>query len=244
MPPMLAQLHPAQTTDSKVISQQQSLAVTKKLLLASFGCISYLRGLFPEENFDDDRACNVQIKVVKRGYSLEGDTYLNWLEHGIFDALTKQYLRTIVLGIYLDKSRPIELSESYTFNISYSDGKPSVDVEKTTHGNFSRCLSRTFSLLHEPSRGNNTMTSKNTIGDVKKCIEQLTRRLILLTQNLHPLPNERYLTIRLYYWDDVTPSDYEPEYFMVSSDEPHERLRYSGTAEQIKIGGVDTRYHA
>ncbi|KAF9971918.1 DNA binding protein [Actinomortierella ambigua] len=184
-----AKLHPAQAMDSKVISPQQSLVVAKKLLMASFGCVSYLRGLFPEENFHDDRACNVQIKTVKRGYSFEGDAFLNWLECGIFDALNKQYLRTIVLGIYLDKEKPTDLTESYTFNITYADGEPTIGIGS-------------------------------------------------------PLPNERYLTIRLYYWDDVTPPDYEPECFVFCNDEPNMRLRFSSSTEEVKVGEVDARYHA
>ncbi|KAF9160485.1 DNA binding protein [Actinomortierella ambigua] len=249
MPPKLAQLHPAQALDSKVISPQQSLAVTKKLLVASFGCISYLRGLFPEENFQDDRACNIQIKTVKRGYSFEGDAFLNWLECGIFDALNKQYLSTIVLGIYLDKEKPTELAESYTFNISYSDGKSSfgveaMDAEKTAPDDLSWFLTGPLASHLGSSHKPTTLSSRASIGEIKKCVEQLTRRLIMLTQNLHPLPSERYLTIRLYYKDDVTPRDYEPAYFMFSSDEPNTRLRHAGSVEEIKVGGVDTRYHA
>jgi meiosis-specific protein HOP1 len=99
-----------------------------------------LRGLLPDENFEDARlsslslspdhgtdaaikregksASGVRVKsewslqgnnqtsdasyaAVKRGYSTEGDQLLDYIEHGIFDALEKHYLKSFIFVIYL-----------------------------------------------------------------------------------------------------------------------------------------------
>jgi hypothetical protein len=80
----------------------------------------------------------------------------------------------------------------------------------------------------------------NIQSDVKHAIQHLMRRLILLTQTLEPLPNERYLSMRLYYHDH-TPMDYEPPCFMAT---PLGDIHFWCTPETTELGQVKTRYHA
>lgn len=42
---------------------------------------------------------------MKRGYSTEGDQMLNYIEHGVFDALEKHYLKSFVFAVYLVRLR-------------------------------------------------------------------------------------------------------------------------------------------
>ncbi|KAH9930747.1 uncharacterized protein B0H18DRAFT_1116858 [Fomitopsis serialis] len=56
---------------------------------------------------------------VTRGFTEEADKLLDYMEHGIFDALQKQYLRSFILGIYLDNDDPNNIVEAYTFNFDY-----------------------------------------------------------------------------------------------------------------------------
>ena len=62
-----------------------------------------------------------------------------------------------------------------------------------------------------------------TTDGVKNQAVILLRTLITLCSTLNPLPNERWVTMQLYYYDDVTvgshshhhikPPDYQPKYF-------------------------------
>ena len=62
-----------------------------------------------------------------------------------------------------------------------------------------------------------------TTDGVKNQAVILLRTLITLCSTLNPLPNERWVTMQLYYYDDVTvgshsrfhlkPPDYHPNYF-------------------------------
>jgi meiosis-specific protein len=61
----------------------------------------------------------VAVKVIKRDLSIEGNTLLDWIEKGCFDALEKQYLATLVFGIYLDPNDPTDLAECYYFHFNY-----------------------------------------------------------------------------------------------------------------------------
>ncbi|KAF8077718.1 HORMA domain-containing protein [Lyophyllum atratum] len=122
----------ATRTNVQSITAAQSLAAVQTMLRAGLGCITYLRDLLPEENFmqshlvaDEEslsyqgsdasfsstsskqsRTSGFKITTMTRGYSDEGDKILNYLESGIFDALQKEYLRSFIFAIYLDKNDP------------------------------------------------------------------------------------------------------------------------------------------
>lgn len=49
---------------------------------------------------------------------------------------------------------------------------------------------------------NNDMELQVTLEDTKKASVLLIRKLFLLMQNLDALPNNVYLTMKLYYYDD------------------------------------------
>lgn len=92
----------------------------KHLISTSFSCIGYLRDLFEEKNFTDHFLCDLALKRLARGMSPEADTFLDWIELGIYDALDKKYLRTIYLGIFIDPDDPKNVLEWYTFKVAYA----------------------------------------------------------------------------------------------------------------------------
>ncbi|KAF8503402.1 HORMA domain-containing protein [Russula emetica] len=126
----------------------QSLQTVQTLLRAGMGCITYLRDLLPEENFESSllttssdgsissevsssgflasnkigsssRANGFAVTTITRGWSAEADKLLDYLENGIFDAIEKQYLRSFIFAIYLDPEDPNNIIEAYTFNFEY-----------------------------------------------------------------------------------------------------------------------------
>lgn len=162
------------------INQQQSLILTKNILLATIGSIAYVRMLFPESNFETKGLDGIAIKTIKKNSSIEANTILDWIQKGCFDALEKKYLASLVFGIYLDSKNPNDFEEQYEFKFDYQ---------------------------------NNIISSQ--LGEISSCTRSLVRKLLLLTQSLEPLPENAYITMKLYYHDH-TPIDYEPPLFKVT----------------------------
>lgn len=59
-----------------------------------------------------------QRKIFPVSNPVPKQHFLNWINNGITDALTRNYLRQIILVIYTNKSRPDMVVESYTFTIT------------------------------------------------------------------------------------------------------------------------------
>lgn len=68
------------------------------------------------------------------------------------------------------------------------------------------------------------------------------RTLITLAQTLQPIPETRYITMKLLYYDDVTPADYEPSFFRAMRDD--ESKVFNKDFVNLKIGQVQTQYHS
>ncbi|KAK9729532.1 hypothetical protein K7432_000214 [Basidiobolus ranarum] len=218
-----AQQSSKQLVETQLPTEQQSSTLVKKLLQSSLGCITYLRALFPEENYFTEnigKASELSIKQIKRGFSAEGDTLIDWMEKGCYHALEKKYLRSVILGIYLDPNEPTNLAETYTFDITYpEEGETNITITKD----------------------NEEIMRFKSKGEIKKASQQLLRRLILLTQTLKPLPDNRFITMKLLYYD-VAPSDYEPPLFR--PEDPDKRFVFEVEPERIDIGEVETPYHS
>ncbi|KAG5517931.1 hypothetical protein PMAC_000386 [Pneumocystis sp. 'macacae'] len=220
-------------------STSQQLIQT--MIEASFGCILYVRGLFPDDNFSEERYnqkpnkssipvnSGTRIMKIKRGFSEEADLLLDYLNQGVYDALSKKYLRSILFAIYFDPNDSTNIFESYTFNFAYCghDMKPIMNVVN------SKGEKQSFGVEEEYA---------------KRCIQLLLRNLITLTQNLSPLPENkhRYITMKLFY-TDITPQDYQPPMFrdctmekpLTFSVDPENTSFYKQTA-----GSMDTGFHA
>ncbi|RPB07219.1 HORMA-domain-containing protein [Morchella conica CCBAS932] len=233
---------------------EQSLELVRTLLGASIGCLSFLRGLLPEECFVEKRyggkssaamsyrsftsdiddesfkkgsaGSGTRVKRLRRGYSGEADQLLDWLEIGIFDALQKGYLKAVQLAIYVDKEHPEIIVESYTFSFSYrekEDGTSAIGLRVTDIN----------------GRG-------VTVEDANKNLQLMMRRLIVITQNLPPLPDQRWLTIRLHYLDH-TPSDYNPPSFVRVSANASPLQFHENDAndiERLEVGSLNAGFHA
>ncbi|KIJ17008.1 hypothetical protein PAXINDRAFT_113249 [Paxillus involutus ATCC 200175] len=129
----------------QTLTTSSSLQCVETLLKAGLGCIAYLRGLLPSDNFSEyhlsaqinsalpsqpsgsfssdtqsrQTISGVTVMNLKRGFTNEGDRILDYLEKGIFEAIEKQYLRRFIFAIYLDSKDPNNIVEAYTFNFQY-----------------------------------------------------------------------------------------------------------------------------
>ncbi|KAG9086622.1 DNA binding protein, partial [Ceratobasidium sp. 370] len=245
-----------------------SLQTVRTLFSAGLGCITWIRGLLSDDNFEDSyltssphsglleisgsqaTSNSTKLKTVKRGFSTEADCLLDYLENGIFDALEKQYLKSFVFAIYIaspshpDKENPKNLIEAYTFNVSYHEvgakvRAPALSLETS--------LSNLALSQDDPA----TVAIKNgrppTLGDVKKSVQSLVKRLISATQSMDPIPNPRFATFKISYHDH-TPPEYEPPNF-VAGDPEKDRFIFSThnvreAPERFPFGEINTGSHA
>ncbi|KAL2913621.1 hypothetical protein HK105_206923 [Polyrhizophydium stewartii] len=214
------QTHP-QTQHLQQPTAQQSLTVVRNVLAATVGSITYLRNLFPEDNFKDTKLNGLQLKTLLPNKTPQADKLIAWIDRGCYDALEKQYLRSMVFGIYLDESNPDELCEVYTFSFSYPDKNR-------------WCISL--------SKDGKEEFSFKTREDITRATCEMLRRLLVLTQTLEPLPARSYLTMKLLYYDEVTPPSYQPPLFRAGQDTP---LRIAGdNSIQVDLGRIASPFHS
>ncbi|ORY47805.1 DNA-binding protein [Rhizoclosmatium globosum] len=212
------------TTTTNAPTRQESLQLVQNLLRSSFAAISYLRGLFPEDTFDDVKLNGMNLKKLKRGVSETVDNLSDWLEKGCFDALEKQYLKAISFGVYVDSKDPSSLIETYEFSFTYAkNGRCDMVIDST-----------------------NTKFRKETIKmqSKKESVQAMTnmlKRILVMTQALQPISEPPQLTMKIFYYDNVTPHDYEPPNFRkgLPTDYDKEDLK----TECFELGTVDSNHH-
>ncbi|XP_076450095.1 uncharacterized protein LOC143286420 [Babylonia areolata] len=199
------------------VTEQQSALFAKKLLAVAISNITYLRAIFPERAYGDRRLGDLNLKILRDDSSCPGASQvIKWVK-GCFDALDKKYLRMLLIGIYVDPDDPQTVIESYTFKFSYST-QCGVDVY----------------------RNGKKITSVHGTEQTKKETIQLLRTIIVLTQSLQPLPDNVLMTMKILYYDEVTPADYEPPGFKSSN---FDSFQFEDEPVNIKLGDVATPFH-
>ncbi|XP_061903093.1 zebrafish testis-expressed 38 [Entelurus aequoreus] len=197
--------------------KEGSLVFVKRMMAVAVSSITYLRGIFPEDAYRSRYLEDLCIKVLRENCNTPGPSkVVKWLI-GCFDALDKQYLQVVFIGVYTDPDEPNCIIESYNFKFKYTDEGPEMDV-----------LSKNGVEVHVPME------------DTKSACVLLIRKLFLLMQNLNALPNNIHMTMKLYYYDDITPADYEPPGF---KEGECDSLWFEGTAVHFTLGEVQTTFH-
>ncbi|CAN2391111.1 HORMA domain containing 1, partial [Pristimantis euphronides] len=214
-----AQMHrgsvSAVTLPNRIATEQQSLLLVKRLLAVSVSCITYLRGLFPEYAYGTRYLEDICVKILREDKSCPGSTQLVKWMLGCYDALQKKYLRMVVLALYTNVEDPQTITECYQFKFKYTAGGPIMDFI-SNKGNVSSCT------------------------DLKKSSILLVRKLYVLMQNLGPLPNDVCLTMKLFYYDEVTPIDYQPPGFKEGTCDS---IMFEGEPMYLSVGEVATPFH-
>ncbi|KAK0526499.1 hypothetical protein OC835_005266 [Tilletia horrida] len=268
----------AQSTQTMLITAEQSLRTVKTLVETSIGCLMFLRGFFSDQTFRDEQIgadgasgsgladpatqrmrndAPLTVKQLKKGVTAESDLIIRLWEDGIQDALEKQYLSSLILGIYLNEDDDNDIVEAYTFNFTYGEvegSKGKIPLLNLTESMQSVSI---YNQAGRPSAGEASTSAGaavagtlatpkvRTIIDVRKQVQVLIRALITMSQTFQDLPRKRFLTIRLKYTDDV-PLDYEPKGFIGGA--PQERLLFSTASiadrpDQMSIGSIATGFH-
>ncbi|XP_050840864.1 HORMA domain-containing protein 1 isoform X3 [Serinus canaria] len=202
----------------KIATEQQSLMLVKRLLAVAVSCITYLRGIFPESAYGTRYMDDVCVKILREDKNCPGSTQLVKWMLGCYDALQKKYLRQIVLAVYTQTEDPQTVTECYHFKFKYTHNGPLLDF------------------------GSKDKKSECPIScaDTKKASILLIRKIFILMQNLSPLPTDVCLTMKLLYYDEVTPPDYQPPGFREAQDEG---LLFREEPMYLNVGEVPTPFH-
>ncbi|NXW25246.1 HORM1 protein, partial [Circaetus pectoralis] len=110
------------------------------------------------------------------------------------------------------------ITECYHFKFKYTHNGPLLDF----------------------SSKNKRNDSTITCADTRKASVLLIRKIYILMQNLSPLPNDVFLTMKLFYYDEVTPSDYQPPGF---KEGECEGMIFEGEPMYLNVGEVPTPFH-
>ncbi|CAH1250842.1 HORMAD1 [Branchiostoma lanceolatum] len=198
------------------VTEQLSTLFVKKLLAVAVSNITYLRMIFPEYAFGDRCLEDLNLKILRDDSACPGACQvIKWVK-GCFDALDKKYLRCLIIGIYEDPTDPETVIESYTFKFAYNNQGVTI------------------------YRNDKQLASAYSAAETKKATMQLLRTIVVLTQSLKGLPDDVMMTMKLLYYDDVTPSDYQPPGFKPADSEG---FLYNCEPMNIKVGDVSTQWH-
>ncbi|XP_055066226.1 HORMA domain-containing protein 1 [Misgurnus anguillicaudatus] len=201
-----------------VTTEQQSLLLVKKLLAIAVSSITYLRGLFPEKAYGTKYVGELKVLILREQSCPGAQQIVHWLQ-GCFDALQQRYLRMVILSIYCDPENPQKVTECYQFKIRYTEKGPQMDFESKNGQSLS------------------TMAGDNT----QKSSMLLVRKLYMLVQNLGPLPDNVCLNMKLFYYDQVTPQEYQPPGF---KEDDSGTLVFERESVKLTMGQVDTPFHS
>ncbi|KAJ7264961.1 HORMA domain-containing protein [Mycena haematopus] len=186
-------------------------------------------------------------QTMTRGYTDEADRLLNYLEHGIFDALQKQYLRSFIFAIYLDEKDPNNIVEAYTFNFQYHT-IPGTDtvIPVMSLGDDLDKMS-----LKDSAKDPVAQAAKKgkapTVKDVKKSVKTILKTLIHSTTQMDILPKRRFATFKLFYTDE-TPAEYEPQYFQAGDVQKDKWFFMTHDLDEVpdkwSVGQLATSHHS
>ncbi|KAI3879692.1 hypothetical protein MKX03_012018 [Papaver bracteatum] len=220
----------AQKLKEAEITEQDSLLLTRNLLRIAIFNISYIRGLFPENYFSDKSVPALEMKIKKLvPIDAESRRLIDWMEKGVCDALQKKYLKTLLFCISEAIDGP--MIEEYAFSFSYSNS----DSEEVMM-NISRTGNKKQGATFK-SNGNTDITPNQMRSSACKMV----RTLVQLMRTLDRVPEERTILMKLLYYEDVTPIDYEPPYFRGCSEQEanHPWLK---NPLKMEIGNVNSKH--
>ncbi|KAL9256982.1 Meiosis-specific protein ASY1-like protein [Drosera capensis] len=142
---------------------------------------------------------------------------------GVYDALQKKYLKTLLFCICETINGP--MIEEY----SYSDSQ---EVSM----NISRCRNKkqggTFKC---------NSTGEVTSTQMRSSACKMIRTLVQLMRTLDKMPEERTILMKLLYYDGVTPEDYEPPYFRCCTTEEGYN-QWTKNPLKMEVGNVNSKH--
>nr|CAD7425986.1 unnamed protein product [Timema monikensis] len=209
--------NPTNTTLSSLLMQ--------KLVAICISNITYVRSIFPKDDYADRSVDGSEYKILRGKNNMEVKQVLKWMK-GAFDALEKKYLRQMIFAVH-EGSIKDPVLETYTFYFAYKDGG---QFEYSVKDKSGKVASQMFG-------------TPDASLDLCQSTLQLLANCEKLYWSLEPLPDNRVLTMKLLYFDEVTPPDYEPPGFYAADSTSYVYMAEK-TPSKIKLGAVQTAFHA
>ncbi|KAA8533309.1 hypothetical protein F0562_033158 [Nyssa sinensis] len=220
----------AQKLKESEITEQDSLLLTRNLLRIAIFNISYIRGLFPEKYFNDKSVPALEMKIKKlMPMDAESRRLIDWMEKGVYDALQKKYLKTLLFCVCEAVEGP--MIEEYTFSFSYSS---------SDNQELSMNINRTGNKKQGGTFKCNSMIEV-TPNQMRSSACKMVRTLIQLMRTLDRMPEERTIVMKLLYYDDVTPLDYEPPFFRSCTEEEAHNT-WTKNPLKMEVGNVNSKH--
>ncbi|OIT05218.1 hypothetical protein A4A49_65144, partial [Nicotiana attenuata] len=225
----------AQKVKESEITEQDSLLLTRNLLRIALFNITYVRGLFPENYFSDKSVPALEMKIKKlMPMDAESRRLIDWMEKGmwslasVYDALQKKYLKTLLFCVCETIDGP--MIEEYAFSFCYSNSdsqEVSMNINRigTKKGGTFKCNS----------------TTEITPNQMRYSACKMVRTLIQLMRTLDKMPEERTILMKLLYYDDVTPADYEPPFFKSCTEEETVNP-WAKSPLKMEVGDVNSKH--
>ena len=174
----------------------------------------------------------MNLKRFKNGGDANSDELLKWIEEGCFDALSKKYLKSAILTILADTTSPNNVLETYTLRVSYPDSLLHQSIDSATANIAQLSLTR---------NDQSVLAVESSPSNFKEAMSKILKSLCVMTQPLKKLPAKKYLSMKLSYYEEVTPMGYEPPGFVAAEfDIDH---LFQGPTLKYSFGKAATPYH-
>ncbi|KAJ0096134.1 hypothetical protein Patl1_16938 [Pistacia atlantica] len=148
---------------------------------------------------------------------------------GVYDALQKKYLRTLLFCVCESVEGP--MIEEYAFSFSYS-GSDSQEVSMNINRTGNKKKGGTFKC---------NSTTEITPNQMRSSACKMVRTLVQLMRTLDKMPEERTILMKLLYYEDATPVDYEPPFFR-SCTEEEARHPWNKSPLKMEVGNVNSKH--
>lgn len=199
---------------AKISSYKESVTHVKKILITALSNILYHRNIFDESSYTFRLFDNYLVRLVNPKSNEKGVKMLtDWME-GVFDAIDKNYLKTMYLTLFENEEKPEHVFETYEFTVKYSNNRAGVILS--------------------------TNESTSILTEANFSARNMLKTLEYLMGLFEQLPTALYMNMRIFYYDDVTPIEYEPPGFK-SSD--FESFKFdNGERCFFECGDIDQRW--
>ncbi|CAN0896136.1 Meiosis-specific protein ASY1 [Linum grandiflorum] len=148
---------------------------------------------------------------------------------GVYDALQKKYLKMLLFCVCEAIDGP--MIEEYTFSFSYSDSD-------------SQEVSMNVNRIGNKKKGGSfkcNSVTEVTPNQMRSSACKMVRTLVQLMRTLDKMPEERTILMKLLYYDDVTPADYEPPFFKGCSEEDVHN-QWTKSPLKMEVGNVNSKH--
>ncbi|KAH6680724.1 HORMA domain-containing protein [Halenospora varia] len=144
--------------------------------------------------------------IIRHGRHANGNKLLDWLEHGVANAIERGYLWKLQLAFHSGNPTPDNLLEAYTMEFSYEDNMVSQIDTEVSRASIDKGGTMTYH------------TAQSRIYYLVNSVDSFMRRLLKSeSQYQQPLPPGSKLTMNLIY-NENCPRSYETKGFQPSDN--------------------------